>query len=66
MASWRTTTLGVLAILSALVSAAQALLDGNPATTVDLAAVSGSILAGIGLIQARDNKVTSEDAGAGK
>lgn len=66
MTSWKTTTTGVLAIISALVGAAQVLLDGNPATNPDYAVLVPAILAGIGLITARDNNVTSEDVGAKK
>ncbi len=64
MKSWRTTTMGVLAILSALIGAAQALIDGNPATNPDWTTLSAAVLAGVGLITARDNGVTSEAAGA--
>ena len=64
MKSWRTTLLGVVMILGALASAAVALLDNDPATTVNLPAVGAAFTAGIGLILARDNGVTSESAGA--
>ncbi len=60
--SFRTTTLGVLAILSALIGAATALLDGNDATSVDYPTLATAIAAGWGLIMARDNKVSSEQA----
>ncbi len=62
--SWRTTTLGVLAIVAALCGAASALIDGNPATSPDMSSLSAAIMAGIGLIAARDNGVSSEQAGA--
>jgi predicted aconitase with swiveling domain len=64
MKSWRTTTSGVIAILLAFGAAAQALIDGNPATNPDWAAVGAAVMAGIGLLTARDHKVTSEQAGA--
>ncbi len=64
--SWRTTTTGVLAIIAAVVSAVQMLVDGNPATNPDWSAVAAAVIAGVGLITARDNKVTSEQANAGK
>lgn len=64
MKSWRTTTTGVLAILAALIGAAQALIDGNPATNPDWTSIAAAIMAGVGLITARDNGVTSEAAGA--
>lgn len=62
--SWRTTTTGVLAIIAAIVSAAQMLIDGNPATNPDWSAVAAAVIAGIGLVTARDNKVSSEQVGA--
>lgn len=64
--SWRTTTCGVLAIIGSLIPAAIAFLDGDPATSVDIQAVGIAIMGlfgGGGLIAARDNKVSSEDAG---
>ena len=64
MKSWRTATAGIVAILAAITSAAQLLLDNNPATNPDWTAVLAAIMAGVGLITARDNKVTSEQAGA--
>lgn len=62
--SWKTTTTGVLAIVVAIGSAAIAVLDADPATLPDWGAVTAAILAGLGLIAARDNGVTSEQAGA--
>ena len=44
----------------------QALFDGNPSTEPDYAALVAAVMAGLGLIFARDNSVTSEQAGAGK
>jgi hypothetical protein len=64
MSSSKTTILGVLTILGALAAAGKAFLDGDPATVPDWAAVVTAITAGIGLIVARDNNVTSEQAGA--
>lgn len=64
MKSWKTTTSGILAIVTALAGAAQAMLDNNPATNPDWTTVVAAIMAGIGLITARDNNVTSEQAGA--
>lgn len=62
--SWRTTTLGVITIVSALLSAAKALIDSDPSTSVDYATVTTAVAAGWGLIAARDNKVASESVGA--
>jgi hypothetical protein len=42
----------------------QAIFDGNPATEPDYAALVAAIVAGLGLIFARDNGVSSEQAGA--
>ena len=61
--SWRTTLLGLLAVGGAVVSFGKALLDGDPATMPDFDALLAAF-AGLGLIFARDNKVTSESAGA--
>lgn len=64
MKSPKTTILGVLSIITALSSAIQALIDGNPATVPNWELVVSSVTAGLGLIFARDNKTTSEQAGA--
>ena len=61
MTSWKTTALGVLAICTALIGAANGVLQGNP---VDWTGVVSGVMAGIGLIAARDHGVTSEKAGA--
>lgn len=63
--SWRTTTAGIGAILIAIGSALAAQFDADPATVPDWGAVIAAGIAGIGLLFARDNKVTSEQAGAG-
>lgn len=52
MKSWKTTVLGVLAIVGALIAAAQAVLAGHP---IDFAALGSAIMAGIGLIAAKDH-----------
>lgn len=63
MKSWRTTTLGIVTILTAITGTITALIDGNPQTNPDYAALIAAITAGIGLITARDAKVTSEQQG---
>ena len=63
-ASWKTTTAGVAAIVVALATAVGALFDADPTTLPDWGAVAAAVMAGVGLIVARDNNVTSEKAGA--
>lgn len=62
--SWRTTTTGILTLVVVVCGAAKALLDGDPTTNPDWAALSAAATAAWGLIHARDNSVSSEDAGA--
>lgn len=64
MKSPKTTALGVISILIALLSGAKAFLDGDPTTNIDFGAITSAITAGVGLIFARDVNVTSEQAGA--
>lgn len=63
MKSWKTSIMGIAALLVAIGSALKALLDGDPTTVVNIDAVIAA-LAGLGLLAARDNNVTSEQAGA--
>lgn len=62
--SWKTTACGIGAILTALGSILTAYFDGDPTTVPDYAALVAALIAGIGLLAARDNNVSSEDAGA--
>jgi predicted aconitase with swiveling domain len=55
MKSWKTTASGVIAVLVAVASAAEALINGRP---VDWATVAAAVMAGIGLIFAKDSNVT--------
>ena len=64
MTSWRTTTAGIAAIVVAIGTAVGALFDVDPLTLPDWGAVAAACMAGIGLLAARDNKVSSEQAGA--
>jgi hypothetical protein len=50
----KTTVLGIATILTAVSSAAIALLDGDPATSFDIGSVIAAVTAGIGLIMAKD------------
>lgn len=62
-ASWRTTAAGIGAILIAVGGALSATFDNDPTTVADWSAVIAAAIAGFGLIFARDNKVSSEQAG---
>jgi hypothetical protein len=62
MKSWKTTLSGVAVILAGLATAIKAGLAGDYGTA--FTALSTAIPAGIGLIAARDNGVTSEQVGA--
>ena len=63
-ASWRTTVAGIAAIVTAVASAIAALLDNDPTTVPEWGAVAAAVMAGVGLLNARDNQVSSEQAGA--
>ena len=56
MKNTKTTVLGVATILTAVSSAVMAMVDNDPATTFDIAAVIAAVTAGIGLIFAKDAK----------
>jgi len=63
MKSWKTSGAGIGAILVAVGSALTAVTDGNPATVPDWGSVIAAVMAGLGLLFARDNNVSSEEAG---
>lgn len=63
-ASWRTTLFGTGGLVAVLAATASALLDGNPATNPDWTLVVAAASTAIGLLFARDDKVSSEQAGA--
>jgi len=54
--SWRTTGAGIAAIMVAGGAALTALTDTDPATKPDFPALLAALIAGIGLIFARDSK----------
>lgn len=62
--SYRTTIAGLAAVLTAVASALTALTDADPATVPQWEAVVSAVVAGLGLMFARDNGVSSEKAGA--
>lgn len=64
MKSWRTTALGFITGLLILLPEVMAFIDGNPETVADWNMIPAALAAaGLGFT-ARDNKVTSEAAGA--
>lgn len=64
MKSWKTTVMGICGILAAVATLVKALVDNDPSTNPDWTMTITAITTGIGLISARDNSVTSEQAGA--
>lgn len=64
MKSWKTTLFGAGGLLTVIVTALCAMFDDNPATNPDWALVLAAASPCIGLLFARDNKVSSEAAGA--
>lgn len=64
MKSWKTTVAGVAAMIASAATAIAAEFDGDPATTAEWSVVITAFIAGIGLLFARDNAVSSEEAGA--
>jgi hypothetical protein len=65
MKSWKTTAAGIVAGLAVILTQVAYLLDADPETVFSLEAVIAALgVMGIGWF-ARDNNVTSEQAGAG-
>lgn len=64
MKSWRTTVCGVLNFVGVLAVQLNAFFDNNDATVPNWELVAGAGILLIGLFFARDNKVSSEAAGA--
>lgn len=64
MKSWKTTSTAIIALVIAVLSSVSAMIDVDPTTNPDWATVGSSVVLAIGLIFARDSKVTSEQAGA--
>jgi len=64
MKSWKTTALGIIAVVVAIGNALTAMWDNDPATEPNWGLVASAIVVAVGLLFARDNNVTSEEAGA--
>jgi len=65
MNSWKTTVCGILSILATIITLiAIPLIDSDPLTVPNWTAAGAAVMAGVGLILARDNSKTSEAAGA--
>lgn len=62
-ASWRSTSIGILTLIGAIAMAVVSLLDNDPSTTINTEVIL-SALVGIGFLSTRDDKVSSEKAGA--
>lgn len=56
--SWRTTILGIITVLTAVAGVVQAMIDTDPATNPDFTVAVAAVISGIGLIFAKDAKVT--------
>lgn len=52
--NWKTTTAGIAAILVAVGAALKALTDNDPSTVPDIGACVAAVMAGVGLILAKD------------
>ncbi len=63
-ASWKTSLFGTGGILVIVVNVAAMLLDDNPNTNPDWSVVFAALMPSIAALFARDNNVTSEQAGA--
>ncbi len=64
MKSWKTTTAGIACIIAAIATVLKAMFDGDPSTAPAWEAVAAEVMAGVGLLSARDNDKSSEDVGA--
>lgn len=60
------TVLGIVAIVQALAVAALAVFDGDPATTIDFAALVSSIIGGVTAIMAKGAGTTGAQTVTGK
>ncbi len=62
--SWKTSAAGIAGIVGMLAQALAAQFDADPATVANWGIVIPATITALGLMFARDNNVTSEQAGA--
>jgi hypothetical protein len=60
MSNRNTTVAGIGAILVAIGGVLTAMFDGDPATTADFASAVAAVIAGVGLILAKDAKTADQ------
>jgi hypothetical protein len=60
MSNRNTTVAGIGAILVAIGGVLTAMFDGDPATTADFASAVAAVIAGVGLILAKDAKIADK------
>ena len=63
--SWKTSAFGIAGIVSLIVGAIYLMADGDPTTNPNWTLIVPVICTAIANLFARDNKVTSEEVGAG-
>lgn len=64
--SRKTSIAGMLTVLGAVFSAIGLMMDGDPVTNPDWMAVAAAVIAGLGLIFARDADKSSQESGIRK
>lgn len=64
--SWKTTAAGICGAVALIGGELRDLLDNDPATAFEISVVIAAITMLAGFFSARDNDVTSEEAGAGE
>ncbi len=64
LASWRTSLAGLLTVIGVSIPTIKAAVDGDPSTVPDWQIVLAAAGTFVVSLLARDNKVTSEQAGA--
>lgn len=64
MKSWKTTLAGIMSFITLSWTQVQFLLDTDPLTNPDWGIIIGAVTVLSGLLFARDNDVTSKEAGA--